>query len=136
MAKYGFATLRIDFDDTAGTPQNMTSYILTFGGLDKEALLEEITAMGDSFAQWLATGISSAGDITLTGIYDDTAATGPIVVFGCPFTATTKTLKVTWGGGHYSSVETLIVGYKDEVVNKGVTKFTVVLRPTGVVTEV
>jgi hypothetical protein len=135
MTRYGFGDLKIEFDDSGGVLRDMSQYVMSINGMDKEAILEEITAAGDDFEQY-ASGMTRVNVITITGLYDDTASTGPDVVFNAVGNATTRTLKFTWGGTKTTSVECIIKKYSRKPSRGELTKFEVELQPTGVVTEV
>lgn len=135
MGHYGYDDIRIDFDDALGSATNMTSYIKTFNGIEINMGVEEATPPGVAWEAQDFAGFKAIAEVTLEGWYDDTAATGPKVVFDAVGSATTRTLKVTWGGGKYSSVETFTKSYNEVINKKGITTFQVVLRPTGAVTE-
>lgn len=138
MAKYGSNSLKVEFDNSAGTLVDMSNSIRTINGVRVEAILEESHAFGDAWFESLATGLRRMQDVELAGHYDDTAATGPDVIFNAVFSApgdATRTLKVTWGGIKTTTVETLIMAYERQAIVAELTKFTVVVRPTGAVTE-
>lgn len=139
MAKYGSNSLTIEFDDTeGGSLTNMSNYILSVNGVEVEAVLEESHAFGDSWFEHLATGLRKMNPVVLEGFFDDTASTGPNAVFNrvqdSPADAT-STLKFTWGGSKTTSVETWIQKYTRMASRGSLTKFQVVLQPTGAVTE-
>lgn len=112
----------------------MSQYILEINEMTVEALLEQSDTFGDIWMEQLATGSKRASPVTLKGFYDDTAATGPDVIFNA--IGATRTLKITWGGSKTTSVETIIQTYKRMPTRGELTKFEVTLIPTGVVTEV
>lgn len=138
MAKYGSNSVTINFDNSGGTPVNMSDYILTINGVDIEAILEESHSFGKSWREFLATGIRQVGEITLGGFYDDTASSGPDAIFNAVASgpsAGTRTLQVVYGGGKSTSVECVIKAYNRRPVRGELTKFEVVLAPSGQVTE-
>ena len=138
MAKYGAANTKIEFDLVGGTPQDMSTYITEINGIDIEAITEDSTPFGSAWQQALATGNFKMADVELGGYYDDAATTGPDVVFNVLAVgpaAVTRTLKVTYGSTKCTSVEVLIVKYTRLPARNGITKFKVLLRPTGAVTE-
>lgn len=139
MAKYGSPSIVIQVDDSGGVVRDVSQYILEEVAVAIEALLEESHAFGDSWREFLATGLRQLGDITFGGFYDDAATSGPHVVFSgvhdAPATAT-RTITVTWGGGKTTSFEALIKSYTRRAVRGALTKFTAVMSPTGAVTEV
>ncbi len=135
MAKYGPDDLVIDFDDSGGTPVAMTAYIREISGVKVSAILTDSHSFGDTWHESLAVGVSKVDDITLKGFYDDTASTGPNVIFNAVGNTTTRTLKVTWGSTKTTTVETIIISYERLGKLDDLTAFEVVLRPTGAVTE-
>ena len=137
MARYGYPDLKIEFDNAAASLTDMSAYIMdTPPSFDREAILEEITAAGDNDEAHAPVGLSKVAPITMGGAYDDTAATGPDVIFNAIGNTTTRTLTVTWGSTKTSSVECIIQNYRRIPSRGGLTKFEVVLQPTGAVTEV
>lgn len=139
MAKYTFANLKVEFDNSAGTLVDMSQHITSINGINISAELEDAHSVGDSWAEKIFAGLRSVDDITIGGFYDDTAATGPDVIFndvGCVgTTGGTRTLRVTYGSTKTTSVETIIKSYTRSPARGEVTKFEAVLTPTGAVTE-
>lgn len=135
MARYGSKDLKIEVDNSGGTPVDISAYVTTVGGFTVEAILEDSTVFSAIWATQAATGNKQVPDVTLTGFYDDTASTGPNALFAGA-EGDTRTLKFTWGGTKTSSVEAIIKSYARNPQVKTLTKFTVVLTPTGAVTEV
>ena len=134
MSRYGSKDLKIEFDSTeGGSLADMSNYITSINGVSIEAILEEGTAFGDTWLEQLFTGNKQMADITLGGFYDDTATTGPNAVF--VGIGETRSLKVTWGSTKTTAVETIIKSYARNPAVKTLTKFQVVLSPTGTVTE-
>lgn len=133
MAKYGSNVLQIDVDDSGGTPRNMSDFITEMNGLNITGLTEESHAFLDSWVENLFTGVNRADDITFGGFFDDVAL-GPDAVF--INSTVIRTVQFTWGGTKTSSFECLISSYKRQGVRGELTKFEVVLKPSGTVTEV
>jgi hypothetical protein len=133
VAKYGSDDTRIDVDNSGGTLQNMTAYITEVNGFGVEAVLEESTPFGVAWEESLYSGVKMVADIELTGFYDDTASTGPDVIFNA--LGETRTVKITWGSTKTSSVEAIIRKYERIAKVKETTKYKVTLKPTGAVTE-
>ena len=136
MARAGFGDLKIEFDNAAASLVDMSTYITTVNGMEREALLQELTAAGDDDERWGIVGVNKVAPITLSGFFDDTASTGPDVIFNAIGNATTRTIKFTWGGTKTSSVETIIRKYMRKPTRGELTGFEVELQPTGIVTEV
>lgn len=134
MAKYNSSNLVIEFDSTdGGSLQDMSQYIREMGGVDVNIILQESHSFGDSWVEFLSTGIKKMEKVTLKGFYDDTSSTGPNAVFNS--IGSTRTLKVTWGSTKTTSVETIIESYRRMPQVGSNHMFEVVLQPTGTVTE-
>lgn len=133
MAKYSSADYKIEFDNAGGTLVDMSAYITDADAMDIEMATEEITPFSSAVETHASAGVASTKDISLKGFYDDTATTGPHVIFNA--LGSTRTLKYTYGGAKTTSVETIIKSYKRSGKVKGLTGFEVKLLPTGAVTE-
>jgi len=134
VARYGYPNLRIDVDDSSGTPQNMSAYITSDCQAEIEAVLEEVTAAGDAAEAWAKVGLSRMAAFSFAGPFDDTASTGPDAVFK-GIGAVTRTVKFTWGGSKTTSVEAIIAKYKRIASQGKLTGFEATMQPTGAVTE-
>ena len=138
MAKYGSNSLIVAVDNSSGSAVTMTAYITAINALSVEAILEESHSFGDSWFESLATGLRRMTSVELSGIFDDTATTGPDVIFNAVASATstsTRTLTITWGGSKTTSCECLISSYTRGATRGELTTFSVTLTPTGTVTE-
>jgi len=134
MAKYGSDDLKIEVDNSGGTLVDMSAHITEINEFKLEHVIEESTVFGAAWETSLASGVTMSDDVELSGFYDDTATTGPDVIFGGGLGAT-RTLKITWGGTKTSSVEAIISGYERVAKVKESTKYKATLKPTGAVTE-
>lgn len=140
MAKYGGADVVVKFDNATGTLQDMSQYVLEMGDINIEAVLEDSHTFGDSWAEVLFAKLRKGSDISLRGFYDDTATTGPDVIFndvgnGATTGGGSRTLEVTYGSTKKSTVETFIRSYKRTGKAGGLTRYEVVLALTGAVAE-
>jgi hypothetical protein len=133
LATYGFPNLKVEFDLIGGTLTDMTAYTTSIGGVKINAPVQDVTPAGVTWTKQLFGGIFGADEITIEGVYDDTATTGPDVVYNVP--GATRTLKVTYGASKSTSVETIITGYDRQPAKGQPTMYTVTLTPTGTVTE-
>jgi len=133
MARYGFGTLVISVDDSGGTPVDLSTYITSINGFEKEALLEEITSAGDDDQRWGVVGVSKVAPIVISGPFDDTASTGPHAVLNAIGNTTTRTFTITIGGSVVFNVETIINKYVVTPNRNGLTMFEATLQPTGAV---
>ena len=67
--------------DSGGTRRVMTAYIDTISVLGKEVDALDVTAFADA-AERVIAGIEKSQEWTLSGIFDDTATSGPDAVLG------------------------------------------------------
>lgn len=139
MAKYGSNSIVVEYDNSGGTLQDITQHVLELSSVDIEIVLEESHAFGDSWVESLAVGLRKLADITLKGMYDDAASPAPDALFQGAIptgpASATRTLKITFGGTKTVSVETHVMKYSRQPKRGEITKYEVVLRPTGAVTE-
>ncbi len=138
MANYGQPNVVVAFDTAGGSPTTMTPYVQEINGIDVEAILEQSDSFGDSWLESLATGMRKMSPVTLGGLYDDTATTGPDAMFNAPASSpatATRTLTITLGGSKTVSVECLIQKYSRPLSRGKLHRYQVVLQPTGTVTE-
>ena len=135
MAKYGFDAFAVSFDNAAASPVVMSNYIDTVNGFNISAEFVEGHAAGDSWVEQLFAGLKRGADVVIGGVYDDTASTGPDVIFNAPGTTTSRTLLITWGGSKTSSMETHIKSYMRTPTRGGLTRYEVTLTITGAITE-
>jgi hypothetical protein len=140
MAKYGPASLRVEYDNSAGTLVDISQHVLEINDVSVENLVEMTRSFGDSWDESLPIGVGKMSDVTISGVYDDTAATAPDALFANRVPelpgANTRTLKLTWGGTKTTSVETVLMKYDRTADRTALTKWSATLRPTGAVTEV
>jgi hypothetical protein len=133
VAKYGSNSVVVTFGGT-----DMSQHTQTINGLSVESIMEESHTFGDAWFESLATGLKKFSDITLGGMYDDTATTGPDAKYSVtasgPSTSTTA-LVITYGGTKTTSANVFIKKYDRMLVRGAIHKYTVVLTPTGTVTE-
>ena len=106
-----------------------------------EALIEQSDGFGASWFAQAYTGVRKMNDIQLDGMYDDTAVSGPDVIFNdvgnaAEAAGTTRGLRVTYGNSKSTLVETIIRKYTRHPVRGKLTAFSVTLVPTGAPTEV
>ena len=139
MANYGQPNVVVAFDRADGsTVETITQYVQEINGIDVEAILEQSDSFGDSWFESLATGMRKMSPVTLGGLYDDTATTGPDALFNAPASGpstTVRTLTITFGGSKTVSVNCLIQKYTRMLSRGKLHRYQVVLQPTGAVTE-
>lgn len=134
MAKYGSASVTVTMDDSSGTPRTITSYVNTMGGLKIETITQEINPFGGSAEKPNSVGVYKSITIPVTGFFDDTATTGPHVVFGTissTVAASSRTLAVVTGGGTYT-VECIVTGYEVMPKTGALTEYAATLQTVAV----
>lgn len=94
MAFFDSKSSKFFLDDTGSTERELTAYINDLGGLPGPRNLDEVTALGDSGAKFIP-GLENV-TISITGIFDDTATTGPDAVLG-PLRTHTSAVDFNYG---------------------------------------
>ena len=138
MAKYGSNSVTINFDNSGGTPVDMSQHVLECNGVEIEAILEESHSFGDAWFESLGTGLRKMAPVVLMGLYDDTSSTGPDAIFNAVNSGpsvSTRTLQIVYGSTKSTSVETLIAKYTRKIARQVLHKYEVTLQPSGAVTE-
>lgn len=80
MAFFDSKVSKFRIDDTGGVLRDLSAYITEVRGLPGARSLNEVTALGDSAVKFIA-GLEDV-TIALTGMFDDTATSGPDAVLG------------------------------------------------------
>ena len=135
MAKYGSDDVVVEYDDVGGSLVDMSQYVDTMNGIKFNAEMQEGHAFGDSWVEELFTGMKRGEDIVLEGFYDDTATSGPDVVFGMAALGSTRTLEITYGSTKTTTVETVNKSYERSSQRGQLSRFKVTLSPTGAPSE-
>ena len=139
MATSSPSEVVIEYDNSGGSLQDISQYVLSINDIDVESVTEEVHTFGDSWEEHLPIGLARLPAIEISGLYDDTASTGPDALFirTTPETpaSNTRTLKLTWRSGKTTSVETFVLSYRRSADRSALTKYTARLQPTGAVTE-
>ena len=138
MVRFGFPDLKIELDDdAAGTLQDISAFVTEISDRTIEAILEEITAAGDSVDNWAAVAITKKGEITLTGPYDNTAAKLVLITNQAGDVGQTRTLQLTYDGATAADVlivECIIKSTSHNASRDALHAYSVILQPTGVIT--
>ena len=136
MSKYGSPDIKIEVDNTVGTLVDMSAYIDEVNEVNVEALLQESHTFGDSWVENLYTGVKRGNPITFSGFYDDTATTGPDVIFNV--LGDTREVKITYDGStgaKYTLFRAIITSYVRSPSRGENTRYSVTLTPTGEIAE-
>ena len=80
MAFFDSKVSKFLIDDTGGTQRDLSAYITDIRGLPGTRALNEMTALGDDGAKFIP-GLEDAA-FTLSGLFDNTATSGPDAVLG------------------------------------------------------
>lgn len=134
MATYGWNVFKFELDvSVGGALTDMSAYVLEISDIEIAALTQEATPATTAAVAHLATGITECKEFTVKGVYDDTATTGPNVVF--VGVGDVRSFKITWGGSKTTAGECIITSYK-RIAKKGdLTAYELTLLPTGAITE-
>jgi hypothetical protein len=132
MTKYGSPDLTIEVDNAAGTLVDLSAYIDDDIAQEVEAVMEELLAYGATWPTQVATGVLRAPELTLGGMFDDTATSGPHVILNA--IGSTRSVKITWGGSNTTAFEAVITKYGRKASKGTMTRFEAILMPTGAVT--
>lgn len=135
MANYGSAALKIELTDSGATSRDISNLVRTINGIDVEAVIEQSHAFGDAWEESVYTGFAKSAAVTLGGLYDD-VANGPDALWS---RGATRVLKFTWnnltGAGKTTSVSVIMQKYTRSPVVEKAHAFTMILQPTGAVSE-
>jgi len=81
--KYGPASCTLTLEDSpGGTARALTNFILEGVSAKTTSILQDTTALGDSFEEQTPTGTKRVEPITLTCIWDTTGTTGTHAILG------------------------------------------------------
>ena len=139
MALQGFPALKIEIDaSVGGALTDISAYVTTINGYTVEQILEELTSAGDVSDRWARVGFYQKSEITLTGPYDDQANSLVTLTLDAEQDDTgERSFQLTFddpGTGDVIQVEVLIKS-TDRAPSRGAFHaYTVVLRPTGLIT--
>ena len=134
MAKYGSADASITIDDHGGTPRDITGHVLSIGGLKITEITEENSPFGVAYEKNTPVGKQRFGPVTIEGNYDDSATTGPHVVFGTLETSpgdATRTLDVSPDGTKHLSGEGYVTEYELKMNNGKLTGYAATFVQAG-----
>jgi hypothetical protein len=114
---------------------DLSQYIREVGGVNIEALTQESHAFGDAWVEHLYTGVRRVNEITLSGYYDDAAATGPHALFGqTSDIGAEREIEFDFGSSDIVHFDYLLASYNRMPVVGELTRFEATIRPTGAVT--
>lgn len=113
--KYGSNSVTASLDGAqAGSPQTMTSLILSMSGVTIISKNEVVTAYGDTVEKVLPTGVKELPPIDLEMLWDTTSTTGSHAVMGTPDTdpnGGTRSLVLVFGDSKTYTAEGYLLEY-------------------------
>ncbi len=132
--KYGSASAAVTCDDHGGSPQTITSHVLTIGGLKITQITEENSPFGVAYEKNTPTGKQKFGPVTLHGNWDTSATSGPHVMFSTMETTpqdSTRTLVIAPGDSKTLTCEVYCTEYEVILTDGKLTGYTVQLMQAG-----
>lgn len=140
MARVGSDVLQIQVTTTSATAsfRDITQQVTEMDGFMIEAILEESHTFGDSWTEQSFVGVRRIGDITIRGFYDDDTSTGTFGIFGNATDAgAERVMKLDTGTTNvYPKFDFIVKSYTRQPSIGELTKFELVLAPTGALTVV
>lgn len=140
MANRGQPDFTITVTTTSATAafRDISQQVDTINGLNLEALLEQSDAFGDSWREFLYTGVKQADDLVIEGFYEDTAtATGVAAIFGNASDLGAEReveLNFAGAGSDVSHFDALVRSWWRGPRRGALTRYRLTLSPSGAVT--
>lgn len=135
MARTDFTVTKFQVTTVSATAayHDLGPYITEFNGLEILAETEETHGMGAGWVAHGPTGLKRVSPITISGFYDDVAASGPHAIFGqTTDIGAERNIKINFGTTDaYPKVDVIVKRYSRRPVRGELTKFEVELLPTG-----
>lgn len=135
MSVFGWDDVRLKFGNTSDLWYDIKSYIDEQSALKLTAILEDWFPKGNTWKEKKSTGLKEwGGDLELKGLYDNTATSGPDILFnnsGARLGGTGKVAESFDAGASWRVVSVINAGYVPEPKQGGLTRFTVTLTPYG-----
>lgn len=140
MANYGQADVAIKFSRSSATVASsatgmlpLQNYVLSMGALKHTGVVVKSDAFGDSWEETLFAGIHRREPLTLSGFYDDVAASGPHVLFGqTSDVGAERYCEFDVGASDVINGRVIIESYQTQPAKGTLTMYEVSLIPTGV----
>jgi hypothetical protein len=141
MTQSTSAGMKFFYDDAVGNPVDITAFVLSINDVDVSNMLQQTDPYGTTMPEFTPTGKGKIEPIEIGGLYKTGAGSIDELFSGrVPEgpTAATRTFSVEYiAGVRKTLVETHLEHFKRSPnKDNGLTRFSVRLQPTGVVTEV
>lgn len=138
MANYGQPAVIIEIGSASGAAlgslKPISNYVDTINGVELEALIQQSDAFGDSWQESLYTGIKKMTPITISGFYDDVAASGPHALMGqTSDLGADRLFEISMGASDVVNGRCIIQKYTRAPSRNQLTRYTAVLQPTGAI---
>ena len=138
MARVGSDVLavKVTTASATGSYQDISQSVTEIDGFMVEAILEESHTFGDAWTEQSFVGVRRVGDITIRGFYDDAASSGNATIFGnASDPGAERVLKLNVGtADKYPKCDVIVKSYTRQPAVGELTKFELVLAPTGAFT--
>ena len=138
MSKYGSASVQVWVAASPGGSNVDISQYLDQDVLVKiTSILEPSHTFGDSWEEHLPVGLSRGEPLTLGGLFDTVATSGPHVIFKDVDDSTTgdcRAVVVGFGGGQFAHFNAVLNGYAVVASVGKLQRYTCDMLPTGAVT--
>jgi len=135
MAQYSSVDLTFTIKDSGGTPRVTTPFIRSIGGVSIEAVTQDSSVFGSTWAQYISGFFKKAAPIVMGGFYDTTADVGPDVLYAGHEGDLRTGCILLFGGAKSVTFDAIIVKYERLPKLGAMTEYQVTLQPTGTVTE-
>lgn len=127
MAKvdYTMTKFQITSTSTTGAYHDIGPYITEMSGLELEGLTEEIHGMGAVWTENAFVGVKQISPITISGFYDNAAASGPVALLGnTSDIGAERNIKLNMGTTNaYPKLDVIIRKFSRRPIRSELTKF-------------
>ncbi len=134
MTNYGQPQFKFSVSSASGTTvlQNISNYVTALNGINIEAITEQSDAFGDSWVEFLWTGVRKLGEVVIDGFYDDTAASGPHALLGdAAAIGAYRTIEADFGASDIINIPVVVSKYERMPSRGALTKYRCTFLPTG-----
>ncbi len=127
MAKVDYTLTQFRITTTSATTayHDIGPYITEMSGLEIEGLTEETHGMGAAWVANAFVGVKKLSPITISGFYDDVAASGPVAILGnATDIGAERNIKLNLGTTNaYPKLDVIITKFSRRPIRSKLTKF-------------
>lgn len=131
MATYGSNSIVIELKDSGGTYRDISVFVNKVSDVAVEAMTDDVHGFGEAWKRMVYSGSNQLSTITIEGVYDD----GTNTPYALWTLGATRLFRVTWGGGHTTTLSVIMSKFTRSPVQDKVTTFKMELQPASSVTE-